>query len=280
MMEQEKTQTAKREAAIKKAFARVKALILDLDGTLYLGDKLFEYTPNFLDGLTKRNLRYIFVSNNSSKTAQDYARKLNRMGLSVTDEMVYTSTEATIEYLDRLKPNANIYLIGTPALESQFRAAGYVMDDESPDFVVLGFDTTFNYVKFHHGCYWLRRGVPFIATHPDLNCPVTNGESMPDAGALAAAFTAATGVHPKYIGKPYREMLHGITTRMKLRIQDFAVVGDRLSTDISMGFHNHIPTALVQSGGNSPQFNDHSDVQPTVVVDRVVDLLPYLPPVE
>jgi len=263
--------------AIQSAFAGVKALILDLDGTLYLGEELFESTPAFLAGLDQRNLRYLFVSNNSSKTIGDYARKMQRMGLNVTEEMIYTSTEATIEYLSRLKSNANLYLIGTPAMESQFRCAGNVITDESPDFVVLGFDTTFNYEKFKIGCHWLKRGVPFIATHPDLNCPIANAESLPDAGALAAAFTAATGVHPKYIGKPYREMLYGITTRLKLKISDLCVVGDRLSTDISMGFQNHIPTALVLSGGTSRQKADYSDVTPTVVIERAVDLLPFLP---
>lgn len=263
--------------AIQSAFAGVKALILDLDGTLYLGEELFESTPEFLAGLDHRNLRYLFVSNNSSKTTADYARKMRRMGLQVSEEMIYTSTEATIAYLSRLKPNANLYLMGTPAMESQFRAAGNIITDDHPDYVVLGFDTTFNYEKFKTGCHWLKRGVPFIATHPDLNCPIANGESLPDAGALAAAFTAATGVHPKYIGKPYREMLQGIMTRLKLKISDLCIVGDRLSTDISMGFHNHIPTALVLSGGNSRQIADQANVTPTVAIDRVVDLLPFLP---
>jgi len=265
-------------AAIRKAFQAVKALVLDLDGTLYLGDELFEYTPEFLEGLEKLGIRYLFASNNSSKTARDYARKLNRMGLQVTEDMVYTSADATVEYLNRLHPGAQLRLMGTPALESQFRYAGFVINDGPPEFVVLGFDTTFNYAKFQEGCYWLRRGVPFIATNPDLNCPISDSESMPDAGSLAAAFTAATGVHPKYIGKPYREMLHGITTRLKLKLNDLGIVGDRLYTDIAMGFHNHIPTVLVLSGGTSQQAAGHSDVKPTVALERVIDLLPILKP--
>ena len=265
-------------AAIRKAFQAVKALVLDLDGTLYLGDELFEYTPEFLNGLEKLGIRYLFASNNSSKTARDYARKLNRMGLRVTEKMVYTSADATVEYLNRLHPGAQLCLVGTPALESQFRSAGFVINDGPPEFVVLGFDTTFNYEKFREGCYWLRRGVPFIATHPDLNCPISESESMPDAGSIAAAFTAATGIHPKYIGKPYREMLHGITTRLKLKVNDLGIVGDRLSTDIALGFQDRIPTALVLSGGTSRQSADQSIIKPTVVVERVVDLLPFLKP--
>lgn len=264
--------TDKLAAQLKK----IKVCALDMDGTIYLGDTLFPFTKAFLQGLTDAGKRYVFLTNNSSKNAKDYYLKLKEMGIETEKSQIYTSGDATIEYLSSLKPNAKIYLMGTENLKEDFRNVGFNLTDKSPDFVVLGFDLTFTYEKLEKACTLIRQGVPFIATHPDFNCPVENGGMIPDCGALSAAITAATGVSPKVIGKPHKEMLEGILKRAKIEKEEMCIIGDRLITDIKMGQDFGIPSILVLTGEAQPEDLESSPVVPDLIVERNIDLLPYL----
>jgi HAD superfamily hydrolase (TIGR01457 family) len=261
---------------IKTRLKKVKVVALDMDGTIYLGNSIFPFTGSFLNGLTDSGKRFVFLTNNSSRNAQDYYLKLREMGLNVEKSQIYTSGDATIEYLNSMKPNAKIYLMGTENLEEDFRLSGFHLTDTDPDFVVLGFDLTFTYEKLEKACDLVRQGVPFIATHPDFNCPVEDGGMIPDCGALSAAITAATDVLPKVIGKPHQEMLEGILNRAKIKKEELCIVGDRLMTDIKMGQDFGIPSILVLTGEAQLEDLESSDVVPDLIIEKNIDLLKYL----
>jgi len=254
----------------------IRCFALDLDGTVYLGDELFSWTLPFLQGLRRMGMHYLFVTNNSSRSARDYYHKLRRMGIPLAPEQIYTSGDATIQYLKRRGGDSRIYLLGTEELHADFEQNGFHTQSRQPEYVVLGFDKTFNYEKFMHACRYIRAGVPFIATHPDLNCPMPDNEMIPDCGALSAAVTAATGVQPKFLGKPHKEMIDGILARAGVAAHELALVGDRLSTDIKAGVLHGILTVLVLSGETQRQDLVDSPVQPDIVVQHLGELLQLL----
>jgi HAD superfamily hydrolase (TIGR01457 family) len=260
----------------KKRLQKIKVFAIDLDGTIYLGNNLFPFSLDFLNGLKSTKKDIIFLTNNSSKNANDYKNKLSNMGIEVTLNQIYTANMATIEYLNKKKPSAKIFLMGTKNLQKDFLNAGFILDDQNPDFVVLGFDLTFTYEKFEQGCYFIRNGVPFIATHPDFNCPIENGNLMPDCGSLTVAFTAATGVKPKVMGKPNKEMLDGLLNFVNIKREELCLIGDRLMTDTKMGFDFNILNILVLTGETKPEHLQTSDVQPDIILEKNIDLLKYL----
>jgi 4-nitrophenyl phosphatase len=225
----------------------IKTFMLDLDGTFYLGDRLFPWSLDFIAELKRLGKQYIFVTNNSSHHATYYAQKISAMGLPARPEEVFTSGEATIYHLRKRGFAPRVYLVGTPDLEAEFRAAGYELTMENPAAVVLGFDLTLTYPKLQTACTLVREGVPFIATHPDFNCPTPNGP-IPDCGAMIACITAATGIQPQIIGKPHPAMVEALCAKFALKPSEVAMIGDRLYTDIAMGKAAGVKTILVLSG--------------------------------
>lgn len=261
---------------LKARFRKIKVCALDMDGTIYLGKNLFPFTKSFLEGLSKAGKEFIFLTNNSSKNAEDYFVKLTGMGLEVKKQQIYTSGNATIEYLNQIKPGARVYLMGTGNLKVDFEIAGFSLVEENPDFVVLGFDQSFTYSKFEKAARFIRNNVPFIATHPDFNCPMEGGDMIPDCGALSAAFTASTGIKPKVIGKPYREMLEGLLNRTGIQRDEMCIMGDRLMTDIKMGQDFGILSILVLTGEAKMEDIESSGITPDIILERNIDLLKYL----
>ena len=229
------------------SLADIRLFLLDMDGTVYLGSRLLPGSLDFLRYLGETGRDHLFLTNNSSRNAQYYAQKLTKLGWPAQPGEILTSGEATALYLGGLKPAARIYLLGTPDLETEFAAHGFVLTDENPDYVVLGFDMTLTYDKLVRACDLVRGGVPFIATHPDLNCPTETGY-IPDCGAMTALITASTGVTPKVIGKPNREIIDAMFRKKPVRRDQVAMVGDRLYTDIVMGHNAGVTSVLVLSG--------------------------------
>ena len=229
------------------SLADIRLFLLDMDGTVYLGSRLLPGSLDFLRYLGETGRDHLFLTNNSSRNAQYYAQKLTKLGWPAQPDEILTSGEATALYLGGLKPAARIYLLGTPDLETEFAAHGFVLTDENPDYVVLGFDMTLTYDKLVRACDLVRGGVPFIATHPDLNCPTETGY-IPDCGAMTALITASTGVTPKVIGKPNREIIDAMFRKKPVRRDQVAMVGDRLYTDIVMGHNAGVTSVLVLSG--------------------------------
>ena len=227
--------------------ADIRLFLLDMDGTVYLGSRLLPGSLDFLRYLGETGRDHLFLTNNSSRNAEYYAQKLTKLGWPAQPDEILTSGEATALYLGGLKPAARVYLLGTPDLETEFAAHGFVLTDENPDYVVLGFDMTLTYDKLVRACDLVRGGVPFIATHPDLNCPTETGY-IPDCGAMTALITASTGVTPKVIGKPNREIIDAMFRKKPVRRDQVAMVGDRLYTDIVMGHNAGVTSVLVLSG--------------------------------
>ena len=229
------------------SLADIRLFLLDMDGTVYLGSRLLPGSLDFLRYLGETGRDHLFLTNNSSRNAQYYAQKLTKLGWAAEPGEILTSGEATALYLGGLKPSARVFLLGTPDLETEFAAHGFVLTDENPDYVVLGFDMTLTYDKLVRACDLVRGGVPFIATHPDLNCPTETGY-IPDCGAMTALITASTGVTPKVIGKPNREIIDAMFRKKPVRRDQVAMVGDRLYTDIVMGHNAGVTSVLVLSG--------------------------------
>ncbi len=255
---------------------RIRCFILDMDGTFYLGNRLLPGALDFIDYLRGSGREFLFLTNNSSRHAEYYVGKLAKLGLSCSAADVLTSGEATAHYIKLRQAAARIYLLGTPELEHEFRQHGFELTAERCDFVVLGFDTTLTYEKLATACYLIRKGVPFIATHPDINCPVEEGY-IPDCGAMTALIQASTGVAPKVIGKPNREIIDMILLKKgRYRQEEMAMVGDRLYTDIATGLSAGIRAILVFSGETSRGDLAASAVQPDVTCEDLAELLEML----
>jgi 4-nitrophenyl phosphatase len=254
----------------------VRGFLLDMDGTFYLSDRLLEGALRFIELLRKQKKEFLFLTNNSSKHRRQYAEKISRLGLSIPEELVLTSGEATALYLKRQHPKARLFVVGTPSLEEEFRQHGFQLVEQEPDFLVLGFDTTLTYQKLWTLCDFVRAGVPYIATHPDFNCPTETGW-MPDIGAMIAFVKAATDREPDLVvGKPNRLIVDAAAAKMKLPVNQLAMVGDRLYTDIALGQSSGISTVLVLSGETKIEDLKDSPFQPDYTFQNLAGLADWL----
>jgi HAD superfamily hydrolase (TIGR01457 family) len=254
-----------------ETISKIRCFVLDMDGTVYLGSRLLPGALEFIEYLRETERDFLFVTNNSSRHAEYYANKLTKLGIDCDAANILTSGEATACYINTLKPGARIFLLGTPELEEEFQTQGFTLTGDAPDFVVLGFDQTLTYAKLVTACDWIRRGIPFIATHPDLNCPTESGY-IPDCGAMAALISASTGIQPKVIGKPHREIIDMILRKKAYDAEQLAIVGDRLYTDMATGFNARICTVLVLSGETKSEDLRAAAMQPQYVCRDLAEL--------
>ena len=254
---------------------RTKCFLFDLDGTVYLGDQLLPGARDLLAYLDKKSRPYLFLTNNSSRSRADYSLKLAKYGLDAPEEKIFSSGMATGIYLKKQQPGARVYLVGTPSLEEEFRSCGFELVEEHPDFAVLGFDTTLTYEKIRKLSNFVREGIPYIATHSDINCPTPDG-FMPDIGAMMAMITSSTGREPDVIvGKPHSPMVESIVEKTGFGPDKLTMVGDRLYTDIAMGAAG-ISTVLVLSGETNMEDLVTAPYQPDLVCDNLGELLRLL----
>jgi len=255
---------------------QVKCFLLDMDGTFNLGNQLIDGSLRFIDTLNDLGKGYLFLTNNSSKDRRMYAEKITHLGLPVSAEKVFTSGEATALYLQQDHPSASVYVVGTPALQEEFRRQGFRPEERDPEVVVLGFDTTLTYQKLWRLCDLVRQGLPYFATHPDLNCPTETG-TMPDIGATIAFVRASTGREPDLvIGKPNRLIVDMVAHKLGLAIREMAMVGDRLYTDIALGQTSGITTCLVLSGETHPEDLAGSPYRPTYTFEDLGAIADWL----
>lgn len=253
----------------------VKCFLLDMDGTFYLGSQLLPGALDLITLLEQHGVPYLFLTNNSSRTQKEYAEKIRRMGLDLPESRIFTSGEATAIYLNKRSPGARLYVVGTPALEREFREHGFLLTDDRPDYVVLGFDTTLTYNKLWKLCDFVSAGVPYIATHPDINCPTETG-FMPDIGAMMALIATSTGKQPDVIiGKPYPPIVEALVEKLALPVESLCMVGDRLYTDIALG-QTGLQTVLVLSGETHPEDLPTSPFQPDFVMQNLAELVAEL----
>jgi HAD superfamily hydrolase (TIGR01450 family) len=251
---------------------RIRHVALDMDGTLYRGRTLFPFTNPALALFTELGVSWSFLTNNSSKGAADYVTHLNGLGLAVAASQIHTSAQATVEYLRSETPGLRrLFLIGTTSLEREFREAGFELTSDSaadrPDAVLVGFDLDPKFTRLCRAAYWIKEGLPFIATHPDRVCPTDEPTVLIDCGAICAALTAATGRTPDAVpGKPDPRMLLGLGRRLGLRPDEMAMVGDRLYTDVEMALRAGALGVLVLSGEATPGDVAASARKPDLVV--------------
>lgn len=260
----------------KHILKEIKCFALDMDGTVYLGEQWIDGALEFLHRIEETGRNYVFVTNNSSKSAAVYVDKLHRMGLDVSEEKIVTSGQATIHYLQNNFPGAKVFLLGNPLLQEEFLDAGILLEDEHPDVVVTAFDTSLDYKKMCKVCDHVRAGLPYLATHPDYNCPTETG-FIPDAGAIHAFIHASAFRYPdRIIGKPNGDIIEYLSVRMDAERRQTAMVGDRLYTDIAAGRNNGLTSILVLSGEAAMEDVCHSDVIPHLIFSSVKEIAQIL----
>ena len=254
------------------SFDKVKLFLLDMDGTFYLGSRLIEGSLDFIEKVKATGRDFLFLTNNSSHNSAFYVEKLKKMGLSVDRSKVMTSGEATCEKIQELYPGKKCFILGNEFLMEDFREAGIEIDQENPDIVVIGFDTTLDYAKMTAVCDFVRAGLPYIATHPDFNCPTETG-FIPDIGAIMAFIEASTGRRPDLIvGKPNTGIVEAVLRRTGLQTHELAMVGDRLYTDIETGLRSGMLSILVMSGETTEEMLAASETKPDLKFSRLSDM--------
>ena len=260
-----------------RIISRISCFLLDMDGTLYLGDRWIPGAPEFLAAVRASGRRFCLVTNNSSRSARAYLQKLQNLGFEIDpDTELVTSGQTTIDYLNRHYAGRRVFLLGNDSLRAEFLQGGIVLDDARPELVVTTFDTSLTYARLRAACDYVRAGLPYIATHPDYNCPTEDGP-VPDIGAIHAFIQASTGCVPDMVmGKPHAAIIEAALRRADAARAQTALVGDRLYTDIAAGRQNGLASILVFSGETTPGMLASSEMQPDLAVGSVAELTPYL----
>ena len=257
-----------------------KQFLFDMDGTLYLGDNVYEGAIELMEDLPRLGKKYIYLTNNSSRAGEDYITRLKRLGFPCERENVFTSGMATGMYLNQRHPGASVYLAGTKAFYRELKSYGVnLVNDElghteadTVDVVVQGFDTELVYEKLDKACHFLRRGAKFIAANPDWVCPMPHDEVLPDCGSICALLTASSGVEPNYIGKPNRNMIDVISAMAGIPNEQICAVGDRIYTDIAVAQNAGSVSVLVLSGETDQAMVDLAERKPDFVLRDVHEL--------
>lgn len=264
----------------KNELLRSKKLYLfDMDGTLYLGSRLYDFTLELLDTLKNTGRRYLFMTNNSSKSVDDYVKKLASLGISASREDFMTSSQATAYYLHKHHEGQKLYVCGTQSLKDELSREGFTVttDVNETECIVMGFDTELTFRKLHDVSYLLltRKDIPYIATNPDLVCPTEFG-SVPDCGSICIGIKNATGKEPVVIGKPSALMPQLAMQKFGAAPEETAVIGDRIYTDVKSGLNAGCRGILVLSGESTLQTLAQSDVKPDLVLESAAEILQLL----
>lgn len=234
-----------------ETLSKKSLFIFDMDGTIYLGGKPFDFAIKFIKNLRKSGKSVLFFTNNASHTTEFYQSKLAKMGFEPGEKEILTSGDVTYEFLSRYRNGKSVYMVATDELVREYVKKGInVIEDHSAkhaDIVVTSFDTSLTYEKLNAACRLIRGGAEYISTHPDFNCPTEDG-FIPDSGAIAALVTASTGVYPTYFGKPYKETIEMISEYTGFSTEQMCIFGDRLYTDIALGKSFGVTSCLVLSG--------------------------------
>lgn len=262
---------------LKEIVKNAEYFLLDMDGTVYIGEELIGDMDKTLQTLRDNGKKIIYLTNNSSKSKQKYEEKLRKLGLFSNEDAVYTSGIATAEYLDSKFKGKTIYLMGTEALKKEFLERGInLVEDTTPDICVLAYDTELTYDKLCKFVTYLKRGAYYIATHPDVNCPHPE-VFIPDAGSFIKLIEESTGILPaEIIGKPYDGMGKNLMNTLNKGKEKFIMVGDRLHTDIAFGNACGFKSILVLSGECAISDIGKMKGKPDFVLNSLNDIIEYL----
>ncbi len=253
----------------KEILQKTKLFLFDMDGTLYLGDRLYDFTLELLETIKSTGRRYLFMTNNSSKSVEDYIKKLAKLGIKADRDDFITSSQATAYYLKENLPDHRLYVCGTESLKAELHREGFTVTEElsEVDCIVMGFDTELTFKKLEDVSRLLltRENLPYIATNPDYVCPTEFG-SVPDCGSVCDMIFNATGKRPVVIGKPSPLMPQLAMSRYGYGCDETAVVGDRIYTDVKSGLNAGITGILVMSGETTPAILAESADKPHLVL--------------
>lgn len=249
-----------------------KIVFLDLDGTVYLGNRLINGAARFLDYLRQNEIAYYFLSNNSSRSKKDYVIKLSSLGIQAGTDQMILSTDGVIEFLKE-HGNNRVFIVGTQSMKRMFQESGINPESSQPEYVILGYDTELTYKKLMEAALLLQNNIRLIVTHCDLVCPTPEGP-VPDVGSMLALFEKATGIEPyKIFGKPNPEMIAHILKKHDARPRDTVMIGDRLYTDMELANRTGCDFVLVLSGETQAHDLKSLDRQPALVVNTLADIL-------
>jgi HAD superfamily hydrolase (TIGR01450 family) len=247
-----------------------------MDGTLYLGDRLYDFTVQLLEEIKKSGAKYLFMTNNSSKSVADYIKKLEKLGINACYDDFITSSQATAYYLEKHHNGQKLYVCGTESLKEELRSHGFAVTDDidETECIVMGFDTELTFKKLHDVSKLLltKPDIPYIATNPDYVCPTEFG-SVPDCGSVCDMLYNVSGRRPLFIGKPEPLMPQLAMEKMGVSANETAVVGDRIYTDIKSGINAGTVTVLVLSGESTLQTLNESPEKPDFVMQSAKEIL-------
>lgn len=255
--------------------AEKRLYLFDMDGTIYRGENLFDGTLELLDHIRHTGGRYVFITNNSSKSVDDYIEKLYRLGIETDKDNFFTSSQAALLYLRENYPDMKVYCQGTKSLVNELREGGLDVTEEvegDVGLVLVGYDTELTMGKVRKTCQLLQRDIPFIGTNPDLCCPVESG-FVPDCGSICMMIGNATGRKPIYVGKPNPQMVQLAAERLGFMLEETVVVGDRLYTDIASGINAGVVSVCVLTGEATVVDILQGEVKPTLTFEDVRGLL-------
>ncbi len=273
------------------ALHNCKLFLLDMDGTLYLGDNVFDGAIDFIHTISDKGKKYIYLTNNSSRAGTDYVVRLKKLGFPCESENVYTSGMATARYLMNNFEGRNVFIVGTATFTNELRCAGVKVINASEydsseeirneleknnPVVCVGFDTEMVYRDLDLAVHFLRKGSEFIAANPDWVCPMPKGEVLPDCGSICALLTASSGSEPTYIGKPNRNMIDIISGITGVSNDKICCVGDRLYTDIAVAQNAGAVSVCVLSGECTEREISELEQKPDYVLNDVKELMTLL----
>ena len=257
----------------------MKLYLFDMDGTLYLGSRLYDFTIELLQEIRRTGGKYLFITNNSSKSVADYVKKLAAFGIEATRDDFMTSSQATAYYLHKYHEGQRLYVCGTESLKEELRGEGFTVTTniDEVDCIVMGFDTELTFQKLHDVSYLLltRPELPYIATNPDLVCPTVFG-SVPDCGSVCMMIKNATGKTPVVIGKPSPLMPQLAMERLGISKEETCVIGDRIYTDVKSALNAGVTGILVLSGETTREILDASEEKPHHVLEDAGEILQIL----
>ena len=248
-----------------------KSYLIDMDGVIVRGNELIPGADAFLERLHQRQIKFLILTNNPIYTQVDLQHRLQRIGLNITTDHIYTSALATALFLKAQKPNGTAFVLGESGLTEALHEVGYVLTEHDPDYVVLGETTSLSYGKMTQAVRLVSQGARFIATNPDPNGP-GDGGIVPACGAIAALIESASGVQPYFIGKPNPLMMRTALRYLGEHSENTIMIGDRMDTDIRVGTESGLETVLVLSGVTTRNMIDRYPYRPTRIVDSVADL--------
>lgn len=245
-----------------------KGYLIDLDGTMYKGKEPISEAPDFINRLRKANKPFLFVTNNSTSSPKEVAKKLTeQFQVEAYEEEIYTSSLATADYLKTIG-GSTVYVVGEKGLHEAVTEAGFTIDEEAPDHVVVGLDRALTYEKCEIATLAIQKGASFIATNKDTNLPTERG-MVPGAGSVVALIEKATRIEPTFVGKPETIIMDEAIKKIGLDKNEVLMVGDNYETDILAGINNEIDTLLVFTGFTTEEDMETIIDQPTYTIQKL-----------